>query len=57
MPPAGTNPPPSASSSNSAPVNIPTTQASSSNTTTIGAGMFPQMPFGSFPMVLPPFGK
>ncbi len=50
-------PPPSASatpsSSNSPTSNLP----SPPNTNTIGFGTFPQMPFNSFPMVLPPFGK
>jgi len=57
-PPSSAPPPPtSASSTTTAPVfnftpfNSTTAQASSSSVN------IPQMPFGSFPMVLPPFGK
>ncbi|CAF1146606.1 unnamed protein product, partial [Rotaria sordida] len=46
-------------SSSSTPLNTTTTttttQASSPNTNTIGVGIFPQIPFNSSPMVLPPF--
>lgn len=55
---AGMNPPSSSSASATAPVfnftpfNPPTAQASASTPTIT----IPQMPFGSFPMVLPPFG-
>jgi hypothetical protein len=59
-PPPSSVPPPSTSASsattspvfNFTPFNSTTAQTSSSSSINI-----PQMPFGSFPMVLPPFGK